>query len=67
MAEIVNSYKIGVVSRDFSPESLAFELNKLSSSDVEQFKLNASLPARERSAEANKIKLLELVRKIVSA
>jgi hypothetical protein len=66
MAEIVNSYKIGVVSKDFSPESLAFELNKLSSSDVEQFKLNASRPARERSAEANKIKLLELVDKIVS-
>ena len=67
MAEIVNSYKIGVVSKDFSPESLAFELNKLSSSDVEQFKLNTSRPARERSAESNKIKLLELVNKIVSA
>jgi len=66
MAQIVNSYDIGVVSKDFSPESLAFELNKLSVSDVERFKTNASRPARELSAESNKMKLLELVRKILS-
>ncbi len=67
MAQIVKTYDLGIVAKDFSPESLAFELNKLSVSDVEQFKRNASRPARELSAEANKIKLLELVEKIVSA
>jgi len=66
MARIVSAYNIGVVAEDFSPESLAFQLNKLSASDVEQFKLNALRPAKELSAEANKIKLLELVQKIVS-
>jgi len=66
MAQIVSTYNIGVVAEDFSPESLAFQLNKLSAADVEQFKLNATRPAKELNAEANKIKLLELVQNIVS-
>jgi glycosyltransferase involved in cell wall biosynthesis len=66
MAQIVNEYKIGVVANDFTPESLALELNKLSAADVEKFKANASTPAKELCAEINKEKLLQLIQKIVS-
>jgi hypothetical protein len=61
MAEIVNNYKIGVVSDDFSPQGLAKKIVQLSAQDLTALKENTQKAAMELSAEQNKVKLLELV------
>ncbi len=61
MAELVNAHKIGVVSKDFSPASLAFELNKLTATDIEQFKINSSAAAKVLNAEKNRTNLLSII------
>jgi hypothetical protein len=53
MAAIVNQYKIGVVSEDFTAESLAKKLNSLSQHDVAAFKINARNAAVMLNAEKN--------------
>lgn len=65
MAEVVNRYKLGVVSQEFTPESLAAELRKLTTAEVEQFKKNSGVAAAELSAERNKEKMRELVRRVL--
>jgi glycosyltransferase involved in cell wall biosynthesis len=65
MAEIVNDYKIGVVSREFSAESLAAELKKLTSEDINRFKSNTEKAAHDLNAGVNQKILLELVRGII--
>jgi len=55
MAKIVNQYGCGVVSGDFSPESLARELSALTSRRIDGLKLRSHEAAKdlcfERSAE----------------
>jgi hypothetical protein len=53
MAAIVNQYKIGVVSEDFTAENLAKKLNSLSQHDVAAFKINARNAAVVLNAERN--------------
>jgi hypothetical protein len=61
MAAIVNTYKNGVVAKDFSPEGLALELNKLTRPDIERFKNNSSAAARTLTADMNGVDLRSLV------
>jgi hypothetical protein len=61
MAQIVTQYKTGVVSKDFTPQSLALELNKLTKSDIENYKRNSGIAASELNAEANAKKINEIV------
>ena len=67
MAEIVNNYKIGVVSGDFSPQGLAKKIVQLSTQDLTALKENTEKAAMELSAEQNKVKLLELVNRVLNA
>lgn len=67
MAEIVNNYKIGVVSDDFSPQGLAKKIVQLSAQDLTALKENTQKAAMELSAEQNKVKLLELVNRVLNA
>ena len=60
MASIVNDYQLGVVSDDFSADSLAQKLNALTSREIDQFKKNADRSAAELNAEENK-KILNLL------
>lgn len=63
MAEIVRATGAGIVSEDFQPESLAKTLNRLTAEDVTRFKHAAHSAAREYSAEANRVKWLEICRR----
>jgi hypothetical protein len=53
MASIVEKYALGIVSSDFTAQSLAKELNKLSYEDVVQFKANAVKASKVLNAEEN--------------
>ena len=68
IARVVSDYKLGVVSEEFTAESLARELQKLSLDDVNAFKANANLAASVLNAEQNKkILLAEIERHLDSA
>lgn len=66
IARTVEAHGIGIVSKDFSAAGLADKLSTLSSSQIEQFKANAVKASQQLNSEANRIKLLELVGKIIS-
>jgi hypothetical protein len=66
MAEIVKHYDLGVVSDEFTAESLAKELNDLSTEKVEHFKRNADKAAKELNAEANALKLNGLISDVLN-
>lgn len=53
MAEIVNQYNIGIVSKTFNPIDLAAELSKLTHEKIIQFKNNSTYAAKEHCAEKN--------------
>jgi hypothetical protein len=65
MANIVNRYNVGVVSKDFTAASLAEKLNSLSHDDVIRFKSNATVAAAELNAEKNEQRLNALLEKII--
>lgn len=63
MAAIVKQYCIGIVSDDFTPQSLAQKLNSLTRREIEAFKLNSAVAARELNAENN----AQIIRSLVQA
>lgn len=65
MAEIVKNYNIGVVSEDFTPQSLAKKLIALTKSEVEAFKKNSNFASKEMNAEINAIKLDSLISRVL--
>lgn len=67
MAEIVNQYKIGVVSEDFSPKSLAKKIIQLTADDINSFKLNTEKAALELNAESSKEKINNLVKTVLDS
>lgn len=66
MAEMVHQYSIGVVAKEFTAQSLANELLKISPDDINTFKKNTALAATEQNAEQNTFKYLALVKNILS-
>lgn len=65
MANIVNKYQCGVVAEDFSSENLAKKLNLLTSTDLQNFKNNTQLAAKELCAEVNEKILLQVVKDVL--
>jgi hypothetical protein len=61
MAEIVKRYDLGVVSQDFTPESLARELQQLTSEDILTFKINSGSAAKDLNAAKNAVLIQSLV------
>lgn len=51
MAKIVNKYNLGIVSASFEPQKIAQELNKLTTTQIMEFKNNANIAALELNAE----------------
>ncbi len=66
MKRYVDEYQLGVVSKDFEPESLAMGLNGLTKDEIMRFKQNAHLNANTLSAGKNKELLLQLVSKALN-
>ena len=65
MAEIVHHYRTGVVSNDFTPESLADKLNSVTKSDIETFKRNSGMAAKKLNAEINAVSINNLISKVL--
>jgi hypothetical protein len=61
---IVNRYNIGVVSPDFSAESMAGVINSMTLDDVNTFKENTQKAAQEMNAGFNKEIMLAELRRI---
>lgn len=54
-------YNLGVVADNFTPQSMAEKLNKLTISEIEQFKKNVDAAAILLSDDENLIKINTLV------
>jgi glycosyltransferase involved in cell wall biosynthesis len=61
IAEVVNQYDLGYVSEEFTAQSLAAKLIKISNTDLIRFKRNAVKAATELSADKNASLLNEIV------
>ncbi len=61
MEKIINTYNCGVVNDNFRLESLAEKLNKLSTTEIENFKKQAFLASKDLNAEKNGELFLKLV------
>ena len=67
MAEIVREWECGVVSNSFTPEAFADALDGLSVDRVEGMKSNADRAARVLNANANRDKVISLVRNAIDS
>jgi hypothetical protein len=65
MAEIVNKYRIGVVSDDFYAASLARKLKTLTPESLGEYKSQSSVAAKELCAENNKVIFLKEVDNVI--
>jgi len=62
MADIVREYDIGTVANDFTVESLAKSISKLSIEDISRYKQNTNRAAEELNSENN----IKEIRRIVT-
>ena len=65
MARIVKQYNCGVVSDEFTIESMAEVLNNLSTEDIQRFKQKSHQAASTLCAETNRQILLEKVQELI--
>jgi len=65
MAKIVNEYNCGIISEDFTIESMAKKMNSLSTDDIVKYKMNSHIAADHLCAEKNKDILLNIVEKLL--
>jgi len=65
MVRYVRKYKLGIITKDFSPISLADSINNLSVKDIEFFKQQSHRYAYELSAEKDREKFLNIINKIL--
>ena len=61
MTELVEKYKLGAVSKNFTSTALTSAIEKLSSSDIDQFKQNTNIAALERNSEKNLFEIKRIV------
>lgn len=65
MARLIHRYDLGVVSQEFTAQSLAETIQTLTPEKILHYKQQAELAARELNAEKNKEILDDLVRKLI--
>ena len=65
MKNFVEQQGVGIVAEEFTPRSMASALNKLSTSDIIEFKQKSNKVSREFNASANKKKALDLIEKVL--
>ena len=61
MAKIVNDYKLGVISKTFSPKSLAQCISQLTPEKIMEYKNNSDKHAKTLSAEESMTKLRNII------
>ncbi|TLD81364.1 capsular biosynthesis protein [Helicobacter sp. MIT 11-5569] len=65
MARLVKQYNLGIISKDFTPESMAEELNKLTKEQILHYKENANQTAKILNAEREREKILGIIEEIL--
>jgi hypothetical protein len=65
MAKIVNKFELGVISDDYTVDSMANKLNILSTTEIMHFKLKSHNAAIHLCAEKNKDLLLHTVKDLI--
>ena len=63
MARIVRDHGLGIISPDFTAESMATALSLLSPQDIDEYKHNSDRCAKSFSAESNRETMLAIVRR----
>ncbi|MGC4021812.1 MAG: hypothetical protein QM734_07630 [Cyclobacteriaceae bacterium] len=66
IAAITQEYDIGVVSKDFTAQSLAEELRKINVNQIDLFKINTEKVAKEFNAGNNLKRFTELIKKVMA-
>ena len=64
MSKIVKKYELGVVSKFFTPKSLANSIKQLTPEKIMKYKSNSDLYAKKLSAEDNLIKIRSIVKEL---
>lgn len=64
MAGLVKKYKCGIISEDFRPESLAFEIKKLTVEDINSYKNKTIKASKELNFSRNKMRLDKIIQKL---
>lgn len=67
MERIVHQYELGIISNNFSPLTMAQQLNALSSEAIFRYKGNADKHAFSLSAQSNSDKLNQIVHSLLKA
>lgn len=66
MKNYIDKYNLGVVAKSFEPEEIAKEINKLTNTQIEEFKLNTHKHAEELSAGSNKVIFNNIVNNLLN-
>ena len=66
IANVVNGFEIGIVSKGFTPSEMAKELLNLTVEQLNTFKLNTNRAAEEMNAENNQKILLAEINRILT-
>jgi hypothetical protein len=65
MSKIVEKYNCGIISSDFSPQTLARKLNELTTEKIMEYKKNSDKAAHELNADENKRNVLKIVQGLI--
>ena len=65
MAKLVQQYNLGIISKDFTPKSMAESLNKLTKEEILQYKENSNKAAKILNAQNEGEKLLKIVEEVL--
>lgn len=67
IANITTQFNIGVVSKEFTAESMFEALHTLTIADINQFKKNSHIAAHKMNSEQNKVLFLQKLSEIMSS
>lgn len=65
MSKLVQQYNLGIIAKDFTPKSMAEELNKLTKQDILKYKENSNKTAKILNAEKEGEKILKILEKVL--
>ena len=65
MSKLVQQYNLGIIAKDFTPKSMAEELNKLTKQDILKYKENSNKTAKILNAEKEGEKILKILEEVL--
>jgi hypothetical protein len=65
MEKLIKQYDMGIVSKDFTPKTMAENLNSLSADDIYKYKLNTDTAAKVLNSTENMKRLTNIVKELI--